>query len=130
MPGSFWYSYNCKVFLNRCGLQLIVYYRGQVARSSTTRREDNRAMICGHCKVSFHHNEQAKPFIEDKNHLWFLDVAACPECGESNMRFYKAEVIEFIPHPGDRNNRGHGIPKLELTYPPFNFRPPCPPEVP
>jgi hypothetical protein len=87
-------------------------------------------MLCGHCKVSFHHDEQLRPFTEDRIYQWFVDLAVCPQCGESNMRFYKARIVEFIPHPGDTNNRGHTVPELELTYPLFNARPPCPPEVP
>ncbi len=87
-------------------------------------------MICGHCKVSFHHTENTKPFANDPFYSWFVDTAVCPQCGQSNMRFYKAEVFEFIPAPGDKINRGHKPPVLELTYPLFTSRSPCPEEVP
>ena len=87
-------------------------------------------MICGHCETAFHHDHALQDFTEDKIFAWLVDLAVCPECGRLNMSFYKGKIINFIPRPGDTDSRGYEVPALELTYPLFNSRPPCPLEVP
>ncbi len=86
-------------------------------------------MVCGHCHIAFHHNTELRHFTSDDHFKWFVDFAKCSECGNANIGFYKAEVIELLARGGGIEY-GHQNPFLVLTYPLFNSRPPCPLEVP
>lgn len=86
-------------------------------------------MICGHCKVAYHHEPKLTQLAEDKKHKWLADFSTCPSCGNANVKFYQSTFLQ-ASLPGGIVKNEFGRPSLELTYPLLNSRNPCPPEVP